>query len=1157
MSLPGFPAFLRADGETMHEREEKLSFLLSSLIIVTLFSVFLMPVAAEAEDVSLWTEDFSGEWVVFGNGHVVGIRASVGTVIAEMSKANVSDSGDPEDFIEVLLYDDGTHGDETAYDGVFTGNFTIIDDEGTSGSNTDDTTDTIDIAHGKNAIVTVDLDDDGTPGSAQAEADFSPPDILIENMFIEGSGEVLAVINVTDEHLNESSVGWRWDDGDWEPPVNITSPERFTFFRPYEDLSPGEHFIEVIALDIAGNAMGYTSVFNYPNQSYENILISTPTITPTVPREGDRVTVEMNITNQGDVPVNLHLELRVNGSVEDTDTLTVNGHAYLLWNLTWLDVLEGEYAVEIGVTMPVLPADQMNVDTITVSPQGGEGPIVVGPTEDVTITDDDGEETDWLPFILGGALIVILIGGIAYGISRDKETPSVHTRDDRVYAPDISLGKGFPGGTKAPPVIQEFEHEPKVDPGHPSEGGPSGRGKPSVDDVQLVKEWDKATPRLSDASLKQPPMKPAEGPTIPYVHPPMGPQTTPSTPPPPPESPPPEPSLRPSDAGSGPEPCDDVIPGPEWELPPQPAPAEGPTKPYVHPPMGPQKAHPTPPSSTPEPPVPPIDTIPIPEYPKDMMPPVPPPYHGEETPPPPIEVTPTPPAKKTPFPPATETARPPPVQPAEPTVPSVTPIPVGVPPLTMGRKGKPCKEIIEAAEQSSKDHQELENAKKAAEEAERKGEEARRKAEQAEKEVEEAERKEKEAERKAKEAEEEARKTKEAEEAYTNLVMKLHGIRDKNSDGYKKLEAELEKAKARMKRLQEGGGREAVVDAEQARGRAMDAGVALKKAKWKAAIAKNEANEAKAKANEAREKVREAQEKAFGKNQKAKECNECLDKVKALLAEIAVLRQQYADLKAGKDIASFKEGLSELDIKGVWDDWWDSFKRFRDECRKVKELKGFTDAKLPKEFKGLWDWGGPVGTAVGYGLEEVGGFPILTDAIKAVGELYKVFQAYFDPSTALGARILSDALDTQEVVAAASAFKDFTEVLKKALKSFEQLQKLVELDKKIQSELKKWTDCLNKLPPVPDMPQVDLDALCYKQCLEKLEELLALRARLEELIEQAKKCKPSKLDTLMKEASDLKRELTSMCKKMDRTRKGLKLYLKAHYERLKKKGWRK
>ena len=452
----------------------------------------------------------------------------------------------------------------------------------------------------------------------------------------------------------------------------------------------------------------------------------------------------------------------------------------------------------------------------------------------------------------------------------------------------------------------------------------------------------------------------------------------------------------------------------------------------------------------------------------------------------------------------------------------------------------------------------MERTKKAAEEAERKAEEAQRKAEQAEKEVEEAERKEKEAKRNAKEAEEEARKTKEAEEAYKNLVMKLHGIRNKNSNEYKKLVAELEKVKARMKRLQEGGGKEAVLDAEQARGRAMDAGVALKKAKWKAAIAKNEANEAKVKADETREKLRKAQAKVFGKNQKAKECKECLDNVKALLAEIAALRQQYADLKAGKDIASFKERLSELDIKGQWDDWWDSFKRFRDECKKVKELKGFTDAKLPKEFKGLWDWGGPVGTAVGYGLEEVGGFPILTDSIKAVGELYKVFQAYFDPSTALGASVLKDGLENEEnLYEAANAFKSFRKVLKKALESYGQLQKLVELDKKIQSELKKWTDCLNKLPPVPDMPQVDLDALCYKQCLEKLEELLAMKKRLEDLIDQAKKCKPSELDTLMKEANDLKKELTSMCKKMDRTRKGLKYYLKAHYERLKKKEWRK
>jgi hypothetical protein len=234
-----------------------------------------------------------------------------------------------------------------------------------------------------------------------------------------------------------------------------------------------------------------------------------------------------------------------------------------------------------------------------------------------------------------------------------------------------------------------------------------------------------------------------------------------------------------------------------------------------------------------------------------------------------------------------------------------------------------------------------------------------------------------------------------------------------------------------------------------------------------------------------------------------------------------------------------------LDVQGAWDAWWDSFKKFRDEAKSLMDMKNFTDADLPDEFTGLWDWGGPVGTAVGYGAEDFTFTPIPTDSIKAVGELYKVFQAAFDPSTALGARTLYSELGAKDAEAAAKAFKGFPRVLRNSVKSFEKLSKLKELDGKIGDALDAWKDCLDKLPEPPEDPEVDMDSLCYEQCLDKLEELRAHEARFRKLIKQAEDCEPEGIEEMFEEANGLKGQLNNMIKQMDRTRKGLEDYRRA------------
>ena len=119
-------------------------------------------------------------------------------------------------------------------------------------------------------------------------------------------------------------------------------------------------------------------------------------------------------------------------------------------------------------------------------------------------------------------------------------------------------------------------------------------------------------------------------------------------------------------------------------------------------------------------------------------------------------------------------------------------------------------------------------------------------------------------------------------------------------------------------------------------------------------------------------------------------------------------------------------------------------------------------------------------------------------------------------------------------------------MLESALKSFEKLQRLVELDGKISDALSSWEDCLNGLPPTPATPEVDKDSLCYKQCLDKLKELEDAERKLRDLIKRAEDCKPEGLDNMFAEGNRIKGQLNGMKKHMDRTRKGLENYRRAH-----------
>jgi parallel beta-helix repeat protein len=528
-------------------------------------------------------------------------------------------------------------------------------------------------------------------------------------------------------------------------------------------------------------------------------------------------------------------------------------------------------------------------------------------------------------------------------------------------------------------------------------------------------------------------------------------------------------------------------------------------------------------------------------------------------------------------------------------------------------KGRPCREIMEqasSAEETGSLDRAVEEADGAVKEAERAVQNAERRAREAREESERANRDLEEArEEQEREVLDPQRRAEEAERRVSDIEQRLQEMRDNLPGGddvsfeprpgwleagvgmgnmlhpvsiwyrdrdamnehtdrlrriyydeYKPLEAELERAREAAEEARRAA-EEASTNAEEMErrlqeleSRAEETRGETERAEQELQNSRNALEDAEQRASEAREESRRARERASEMRGDARDCEECLQDVQDLLAQIASLIESYGDLKGGEAIQGYQNSLDAIDGEETWDDWWDSFKRFRDEVKQMMDIKGLTDAQIPSQFSGVWDWGGPVGVAVGYGAEDVAGAVIPTDTIRAVGELYRVFQALFDPNTALGSRVLMEQLGADDAPRAASAFNDFPQVLRDAIGSFEELQELKKLESEISSMISGWRSCFDALPPVLGMPSVDMDALCLQQCRDKRAELEDLKERLEDLIEQAETCEPEGLEDKIDEAEGIKRWLRGMITRMNRTREGLELYRRAHRQHFQNKG---
>ncbi len=437
-------------------------------------------VEAAPDGVQLWNEDFTRKASAARDGGIIGISATDLVTSGGTNSATVSDPANPSDSIQVTLFDDGTNGDTTANDGLFIGRFTVVDDNGTTGSRTNESSGRIDIAEGDRVSVHVDLDGDGSysevtigtdyhgpgmtipfeggfvsgriiitvtiivegeaeidPTSITYSLDFGPavpfdqiapltwraiidtynltdgphtvttnagdvagnlesstidfiadntvPDIFHVGTRIAPSGDVLIDTSVRDLYLDCRTVRWRWDEGVWQAPVldqNISAVSCFTMTIPFDDMVPGEHSIEVNARDLANNSMTRITTFTLPEPQLGVLVIEVNDSRPFEPVACSTMTIPVDLTNPGPVPIDLTADLMMDDRRMDSRDIRLFGMSCETLTLDLPDLTYGEHDVEIVFTAFDAPFLWLPVFT------GEDGTFFVD-VPDISIGDDN------------------------------------------------------------------------------------------------------------------------------------------------------------------------------------------------------------------------------------------------------------------------------------------------------------------------------------------------------------------------------------------------------------------------------------------------------------------------------------------------------------------------------------------------------------------------------------------------------------------------------------------------------------------------------------------------------------------------------------------------------------------------------------------------
>ncbi len=1272
---------------------------LAPFLLVIVFGAMVLLSVPEADAaldaVDLWNEDFSDSAKVIRDGAVIGITATDLNTTGGTNVALVSDPTNPGDVINVTLYDDGTHGDTVANDGIYTGSFTVSSDGGSSGSGTNEAAGIIDIAEGDPVSVFVDLDMDGSFSTVSVSTDYTGPgmatpftggfvsgeliititiiiegeapldpasvtysidagspvlftqiapdtfqavidtlllidgphvvttlsadeagnigmgsfDIIVDNTVpdiayvcttIASNGDILIDTQVTDLHLDGDTIKWNWDGGDWVFPMISGTDVLFTVIIPYDDIVPGEHGTTVTAKDLANNTMTLITRWILPEQDLSFLFVEPPVLDPFLFIGCETVPIQLDLLNEGDVPLDLDIDLFADDAIIDTESLRLDAGSDETIVFTWPAVIPGSHDLKIVFNLVNDTTSGKSTYTVEVTHPKGNGLVMLPDPLQVTampITSDDirpGDTVNVDSVILNfgnfsqEAVVQLVVNGevvdtvtttvpamknLTVGLMWHGSEEGTHDMEIRVFMPEFH-GTEVPVDTYRVRDTSEgsirIEGTGNGDNGDDGDKGPVDQFLDIFEPVnqylpmesvpENIRPWlvplllivisgiaivalTRKKPRKDDKEVPETELKPV---TMPAITGDGGPSSTTSH----------RPVSLTGDGSSVTSMDDDeavtlVVPDASE------TPSPGGPVPIPYPATGMTTETPTTGSTTG------TTTTKSPDKPPTMAPPIVPP------------------------------------------IASTTSDDDG--------KGDPCVEIIKSqtrareevsdAQAAANDAKKKErDAQDEADAADRKANDAKQKANTAQKECDDAKKEYEghgveEAEKEAKDAEDRLKDMEERLEELEGEIPTGDGVSMEPKPGYhsvgvgrgtmisptniyyrdaqaerdhlkkvderwkefKKTKKDLDKAKddAKVERREAD---EADEKAKDAKTKADEACEKAKKAQEEANTLQGAANDAKTKATKMGTDAEAATQAVAAERAESSEdmgqvndCKDCLAKVRRTLARIENLKRDYRSLKGGSALRGPKRRHNKLDGNGAWDRYWKSFKRLRDNAKALSEIKGFTEADLPSEFSGLWDWGGgkdePVdyligatGTYAGMRAEDYVKAPIPTDTIKAVGGLYIYFQARLDPEMSDGRTTLWEHLEPKEAREAELAFKRFPRVMSNGIKGFEKLYEMAELDGEIGEAMKKWQDCLDKLPKDPETPEVDFDKLCYKQCLDKLAELEEAERKMRELVNRAQNCEPDGLDDKLQEANKLKGQLKRMGDAMDSTSKGLEDY---------------
>lgn len=149
-------------------------------------------------------------------------------------------------------------------------------------------------------------------------------------------------------------IGYRIDYGEWQSatPTDTFNKAIVNFHFLTQDLTPGEHFIEVKATNQWGNSGFANDTVTIPEIT-RNIAITNITTSRTIVAQGNNTSINVTVSNQGDILESFNVTTYANTTLIQTKNVTLaSGNSKTVifeWNTTGFD--KGNYTLSANASI--------------------------------------------------------------------------------------------------------------------------------------------------------------------------------------------------------------------------------------------------------------------------------------------------------------------------------------------------------------------------------------------------------------------------------------------------------------------------------------------------------------------------------------------------------------------------------------------------------------------------------------------------------------------------------------------------------------------------------------------------------------------------------------------------------------------------------------